>query len=338
MPTKNKQTIAVDHAEIIQVLDNILIKYGFSEDKAQLCATLFANASLDGVESHGINRFLPFLETVEKGIVDKEATAKQVGSFGALEQWDGQSGVGPVNAQLAMKRAIELSCSYGVGCVAMRNTNHWMRAGSYGLLAAEAGRIGMCFTNTKPNMAAWRGKRPSLGNNPLVIAIPGKEHPILLDMAMSVYSFGKMETLVADQSDQELTVGLDNKGNLTKDPKKVLDSGMAMPIGFWKGAGLSFVLDLVAGLLANGNTTSKIEDDETNISQVFMAIHLDRCATEQMQEDIISHSINFFKDQAVDAEGDVRYPGERMFATRKRQLVEGVSVDKSIWQKIVKLA
>ena len=93
-----------------------------------------------------------------------------------------------------MDRALALSRQHGLGCVALANTNHWMRGGSYGWQAVEAGAIGICWTNTMANLPAWGAPDPRVGNNPLVIAVPHADGPVVLDMAMSQFSFGALES------------------------------------------------------------------------------------------------------------------------------------------------
>src|SRR6185436_4931939 len=133
-------------------------------------------------------------ETIKNGIVDIHAAPELIGSYGAMEQWDGQGGVGNLNAHASMSRAISLARAGGVGCVALRNTNHWMRGGNYGWQAAEAGVIGICWTNTMPNLPPWGASEARLGNNPLVIAVPRQQGHVVLDMAMSQFSFGTLES------------------------------------------------------------------------------------------------------------------------------------------------
>ena len=126
--------------------------------------------------------------------VDPSAQPRVVARFGAMERWDGQRGTGNLNAHAAMSRAIALSREHGIGCVAMCNTNHWMRGGTYGWQAAEAGMIGICWTNTMPNLPPWGGAERAIGNNPLVIAVPRAKGPVVLDMAMSQFSYGTLES------------------------------------------------------------------------------------------------------------------------------------------------
>lgn len=134
----------VSFDELRQTLRRALLKVGFEQGRAELCARLFAETDRDGVYTHGLNRFPRFLEQIERGVVDVKAGATCAEARGALERWDGRSGPGNLNAHQSMARALELARQHGVGCVALKNTNHWMRGGSYGWQAAEAGALAFC--------------------------------------------------------------------------------------------------------------------------------------------------------------------------------------------------
>ena len=331
--------MTVDFNYIVDVLTKILLQYGFTRERARPCADLFARASLDGVNSHGVNRFLFFLETIDRGWVKVDASPVVVNSFGAVEQWDGQLGPGNLNAQFCMERTVSLAKSNGIGCVALRNTNHWLRAGSYGLQAADQGFVGICFTNTKPNMVVWGSAEARTGNNPLVIAIPNKNSPLLLDMSVSQYSYGKMSEYANRNEELPFEGGLDEKGAITKDPLKIIQSELALPVGFWKGSGLSVMLDLLVALLANGQTSSELQKDEYGNCQVFLAIDLNRMLPGEDQELIIQRVISYIKGgKLMPGQKGVRYPGERTMATRKKQLKEGVNLDPKIWNAILSKA
>ena len=186
------EELKIPYKQLLETFQVILFQEGFPETRANACAELFAKSSLDGVASHGLNRFPSFIRMIKEGYVDVRAEPLEIGRYGFFERWDGQRGAGNLNAHHCMNRAIKLSMDNGVGCVALKNTNHWMRAGNFGWQAVEQGCIGICFTNTKPNMPAWGGSEPVLGNNPLVIAFPRKEGPVVLDIAMSKFSYGKV--------------------------------------------------------------------------------------------------------------------------------------------------
>ncbi|MDN5211718.1 3-dehydro-L-gulonate 2-dehydrogenase [Fulvivirgaceae bacterium BMA12] len=326
----------VDYENIVEVLQRILLEHGFSDEKAKLCAELFAKASLDGVNSHGVNRFPFFLKTIKRGWVKVDAEPVKVSTFGALEQWDGKLGPGNLNAHFCMDTAISLARKHGIGCVAIRNTNHWIRAGNYGLQAAEAGQIGICFTNAKPNMVVWGGKEAKTGNNPLVIAIPNQQHPLLLDMSVSLYSYGKLWEYANRNEALPFDGGLDSQGTITKDPLKIIQSELALPAGLWKGSGLSIMLDLLVSLLAQGRTSSELGDEEYGNCQVFIAIDLKRLVPADEQEMTIQRVVDYVKSsEPMEGQNEVRYPGERTIATRERQIREGVEVDPRIWNEIL---
>src|SRR5690606_29744654 len=147
-----------------------------------------------------------------------------------------------------MGRAIEISKENGIGCVALRNTNHWMRGGNFGWQAGEAGGIGNCFTNAIPNMPAWGGSEPLLGNNPLVIGFRRAAGPVVVKVGVSQFSDGKMSAYLKENKQMPFEAGFDEKGKLTKDPKVILEKELTLPIGLWKGAGLSLMLDLLAAV------------------------------------------------------------------------------------------
>ena len=310
----------------------ILLSLDFSEDKAEQCAQIFAENSRDGVHSHGLNRFPTFVEYVKDGLVVPNAEPVKEGGFGNLEQWNGNLGPGMLNAKFCMDRAISLAKESSIACVAIKNTSHWMRGGTYGWQAAEAGMIAINFTNTIANMPPWGGIDPRLGNNPLVIAVPRKEGHVVLDMAISQYSFGKLNLYKSKNEQLPLPGGYDSEGNLTTDPGAIIESWRPLPIGFWKGSGLSLVLDLLATVLSQGQSTGTVTKNgsESGVSQVFIALRPTGSQTEYMIEEILAYT----KSSRVEKGKEILYPGENTLRTREKSLKDGVWVDEMIWEKV----
>ncbi len=312
----------------------VLLSLDFNQEAAEQSATIFAENSRDGVYTHGLNRFPTFVEYVRNGLIIPNVQPTQTGGFGAFEQWDGQLGVGTLAASFCMQRAIGLAGENGIGCVALKNTNHWMRGGTYGWQAAEAGMIGICFTNTIANMPPWEGIDARLGNNPLVIAIPKKEGHIVLDMAISQFSFGKLNLYKSKNEQLPLPGGYDNSGKLTTDPGDIIDSLRPLPIGFWKGSGLSLVLDLLASVLSQGRSTADVTrgGSESGVSQVFICISPEAGAgTDAIIENILAYTKS---SRTVGQGKEIRYPGENALRIRRKSLEAGVWVDDRIWEKV----
>jgi 3-dehydro-L-gulonate 2-dehydrogenase len=312
----------------------ILTSVDFADDKAEQCATIFAENSRDGVYTHGLNRFPVFVQHVKNGWVKPTAEPIKEGGIGAIEQWNGNLGPGMLNAGFCMNRAIELAKDNGIGCVAIKNSNHWMRGGTYGWQAAEAGYISICFTNTIVNLPPWGGLDPRLGNNPLVIAVPRKNGHVVLDMAISQYAVGKLVQYQDRGEELPLPGGYDKDGNLSTDAAAILESKRLLPVGFWKGSGLSLVLDLLATVLSGGNSTAKItaSGKESGLSQVFICI---KPNSDSQTAGLIEEIINYTKTSTPEHEGgSISYPGENSLKTRKKSLSEGVLVDEKIWNTV----
>ena len=317
---------------VTSTLKKILLSRGFTPERAELSARLFADSNRDGVPSHGLDRFSSYLAGMKRGLIDPTAEPRETWSNGALERWDGVSGPGNLNAHRCMNRALELSGQFGVGCVALSNTNHWMRGGNFGWQAADAGKIGICWTNTMPNLPPWGSNSPLIGNNPLVIAVPREGGHVVLDMAMSQFSYGALSRYSKEGRKLPVPGGYDDDGLLTTDPEAIGLSQRPLPIGFWKGSGLSILLDLMAAMLSGGKATCDIIPDpgkETGISQVFMAFSppdypglADRVIT----------SLN------PDGNSSAGYPGERTMNARRESLKSGLPVDRDVWERIIAIS
>lgn len=330
----------VPYEELLEALSGVLSGLGFTEDRARLAARQFADASRDGVYSHGVNRFPRFVRAIRNGLVDPQAMPVLVSRFGSLERWDGRSGPGMLNAHQCMQRAIELGRDHGMGCVALANTNHWMRGGNYGWQAADAGMIGICWTNTMPNLPPWGASDPRLGNNPIIIAVPRKQGHVVLDMAMSQFSYGAIESYRLKGQMLPVPGGFTRDGRLTSDPAEIEQSFRPLPVGYWKGSGLALMLDMLASVLSGGKATHEIASDperETRLSQVFIAIDPAALGSLETANAITGRIIDDFHRSKATAGERVRYPGEQVIKIRSENLQRGVPVNLSIWQQLLGL-
>lgn len=327
--------------EVHKQLASVLRKLGFSAVRADACARLFAETTCDGVYTHGINRFPRYVATIRNGSVVVDAEPKRTAGFGALERWDGQRGPGNLNALAMMERAIALSREHGMGCVAFCNTNHWMRGGTYGWQAAEAGCIGICWTNTMPNLPPWGGVERIIGNNPLVIGVPRPGGPVVLDMAMSQFSYGTLESYRKRGELLPVDGGFDEEGNLTRDPGAIERSWRPLPVGYWKGSGLSIVLDMMAAMLSLGKATHQISHDpvfESGISQMFLAINPECLGPGPKLAEIADGIVASLHNSKSAEEGKrVRYPGEETLRIRAENQRLGLPIEAAVWAEILSM-
>lgn len=318
--------------QLKQELERVLLALNFPQAKASLCAGIFAANSRDGVYSHGLNRFPVFVKHVQKGLTNPQAEPSLVEANGATEIWDGNLAPGMYNATICMDRAIALAKQHGISCVTIKNTNHWMRGGTYGWQAADAGCIGICFTNAIAGMPAWGGITPVLGNNPLVIAVPRTQGHVVLDMAMSQFSYGKMQEYELRNEQLPITGGFDEHNQPTTNPSIIRKTKRALPAGYWKGSGLAMILDILLVALTGGRSTASItaSGDEYGVTQCFICLSRPDLH-DKLVEEILSNTKN---SERADANTPISYPGERTLKTREKNMSEGIPVDEKIWREV----
>jgi len=137
----------IEFSMMQQTIFRALQKAGLDEESARTCARIHTESSCDGISSHGLNRVARFVDYVKKGWIDIHAQPALEKSLGAIAIYNGNRGIGITNALFAVEKAAEMAKEYGVGIVALKNSSHWMRGGSYGWHAAKQGMAAICWTN-----------------------------------------------------------------------------------------------------------------------------------------------------------------------------------------------
>ncbi|MDF2724315.1 MAG: malate/lactate dehydrogenase, partial [Paenibacillus sp.] len=191
-----------------------------------------------------------------------------------------------------------------------------------------------------PHMPPWGSKQAKLGNNPIVFAVPREEGHIVFDTAMSQFSYGKL--LIHRDSGEPLPVdgGYDQDGNLTRDAGLILAAKRMLPIGYWKGSGMAFMLDLLAMMISGGNGVLHIGKvgTDSHVSQIFIAIDATRFSdVEETQAKIRDVISDLHAAEPDEQGGQARYPGEETMRVRERNLREGIPVDEAIWRRVLEM-
>jgi 3-dehydro-L-gulonate 2-dehydrogenase len=230
-----------------------------------------------------------------------------------------------------------------VGIVALRNTTHWMRGGTYGWRAAERGAVAIAWTNTEACMPAWGARNTRIGNNPFVIAVPRAKGPLVLDMAMSQYSYGKLQVTRLKGEVLPTPGGFDAAGNLTAEPGPIERSMRILPTGYWKGSGLAILLDATAAILAEGLATNEVDrvgrGSCGGCSQVFIAFDPRRLGGTEFSERVADGVVDYVRSSTpAEDTREVRYPGEAQLRTRADHRAHGIVVDDGVWAEVLSLA
>jgi LDH2 family malate/lactate/ureidoglycolate dehydrogenase len=231
----------------------VLEHAGLTAHDARLTAGAFVLQQMRGVEHHGLARLPPLLDSIREGRVNARPAIRVIVESPSLILLDADHGPGTLACHEAMSRAIDAARTAGTAMAVVRNSSHFLAAAPYCLQAAEAGLIGIAFSNALPSMAYPGAHRPVLSNGPFGYAVPTSlGFPIAFDAAMTA-SGGQLVGLAQrGESLPSWLGGLDAEGQPTADPASILNGGSTLPIGMHKGAGLVLLFELLTGVLGGG--------------------------------------------------------------------------------------
>jgi LDH2 family malate/lactate/ureidoglycolate dehydrogenase len=253
---------------------------GLSSGAAARVAAALVEADMSGRASHGVLQAENYLVRLIAGAMSVAEAPVPVSDNGGAIVLDAAHMQGHLAAEAAIGLAIERARDKGVAVVAVRRGFHFGVAGRYVRMAAEAGCVGLAMCNTKPVMPAPGGAERLVGTNPLAIGLPQADAaPIVLDMATTAGTVGRMRQALAAGKPVPADWALDTEGRPTTDAATAM-AGLLLPAGGAKGFGLSFMIDLMAGLLSGGawgDGLGQMTDDATqpyNSSYLFIVLDI----------------------------------------------------------------
>jgi LDH2 family malate/lactate/ureidoglycolate dehydrogenase len=237
-------------AELVAFASRTFEAAGLPANDAEAVAMLMVEADLRGSDTHGVIRLPINIRRLKAGGNNPRPNIRIVQDRPSAALVDGDNGIGHLVMRFATQTAIEKAKKQGVAWVGARMSNHAGPAALYATMPLAHDMIGIYLAvGSNNHLPPWGSVENLLGTNPIAIAIPaGDEPPIVLDMAPTVAAFGKVR--LKAQRGEEMPVGwmIDREGKPLTDPKR-MDEGLLVPIGDYKGYGLSLVIGLLAGTL-----------------------------------------------------------------------------------------
>lgn len=317
---------------------------GAPANEAAIVANELVEASLMGLESHGVTRYIWYAEQVLGGRIKPGARVEVVRETPATAIVDVHFNFGPVGAQKMAQVAIAKARANGVSCVISRHCHHIGRLGSYTQRIAEQGLIGFgttCSHKEGHYVVPWGGKEARLATNPISYAAPTNDRPIVLDMSTSMISEGKIRTLMYQGKDLPPGCVLDSSGNPTTDPKAFYESpgGLILPFGGeqgYKGFGLSLLTMILGEVMAGEDIT-----DEYHYLNGLCLVSIDPTFFCDLGEfkGRMDRMCKYMKT-APPAPGfqDITTPGELDFRAWDERLKCGITLPDETWARIGKIA
>lgn len=328
--------------------------YGFSEEESKQITDVLLAADLSGIESHGVQRMIRYHKEITGGMVKIDAKPEVVFETPLSAVIEGNDAMGQTLGVQAMKMAIEKAKKSGFGMVTVRNSNHYGIAGYYSKMAAAEGLIGMSMTNTEAIMVPTFGKQAMLGTNPIAFAMPASPTPYSFDAATTVVPRGKLEVYVKRGNGLPIGWALDENGNDSDEPDRVLSNiinktgGGILPLGGsgemtsgYKGYGFAMLCEIATAILSGGTTSNYIykTPGRSNIAQCFIALDYGMFGDKKEIEASLSKYLQEVRDSnKADGQDRIYIHGEKEAEAHDRVLRDGVSLNEKTYAEMQMIA
>jgi LDH2 family malate/lactate/ureidoglycolate dehydrogenase len=334
----------VDHQHLARFLAALGLAHGIPASDAALLADTLVKAELWGHPSHGAIRLSWYLARIRTGAMHAVTEVETVRDSGSVVVLDGHDGLGQVVAQRAVELGVERARAHGISGVAVRNSGHFGTAAYFTRYAAERGCIALLATNASPAMAPWGGRTKLVGTNPWSIAAPGPDGEVLvMDMANTAVARGKVH--VAADRGEPIPDGWAARadGTPTTDAREAIE-GLILPVGGAKGYVMSFMFDVLAGVLTGSAFGSDVVGPyrpEGRSGAGHLLVTLD--VTAFADPDDYAAGVGALVAQVrgsepADGSDGVLTPGQLEDRNRARALNDGIRLSDQTWAELSALA
>jgi LDH2 family malate/lactate/ureidoglycolate dehydrogenase len=336
--------LTVQAEELTRFCTATLTYFGVPENDAALLADSLVTAELWGHSSHGMLRLPWYVDRLRSGVMTAVTEPHAALDGGAVSVLDGRHGIGQVLAMKAVGLGIERARQFGISAVAIRNSNHFGTAAYFTRESAKAGCVALLATNASPAMAPWGGRDKSIGTNPWSIAAPaGRRGIAVMDIANTAVARGKVYLAAERGVAIPDNWAADENGVPTTDATKAIH-GLILPMAGHKGYVISFMMDVLAGVLTGSQFGSKVVGpyDATKPSgcgHLLITIDIESMMPLAEFEQRIEALIDEIKDvpKAYGVE-EIFFPGELEDHNRKRLTESGITLADNTWQSMTKLS
>lgn len=319
----------------------VLTRLGVPEGAARAQAELLLEGDLRGHASHGLRRLDMLAQRLRSGAARATAEPTLTWTTDSVLTVDGDGGLGPPTARLAVAELLGRVGRTGVAVAAVRNANHLGMLAPYVEEMAAVGVVGIALTTSEALVHPWGGTQPLVGTNPVAVAVPvpGGD-PVVLDMATGQVSRGK----VLDHAARGLPLSpgdaVDAAGVPTTDAAAAVD-GAISPFGGPKGYALGLVIEVLVATLtrtALGEDVRGTLDPSDPATKGDVLIALDPTAFGPGCAEVADYLAVLRSAQPAPGHDRVLVPGDRARATREANLGDGVPVSQGTWARAREIA
>lgn len=315
-----------------------LVRAGVPREASEIQADQLIEGELRGHPSHGLLRLPRVIERIRNGVSNPATRGVHVWLGDALLKVDGQDGLGPVIATSAIEAIVTRAQRTGVATAVISRSNHLGMLSTYVERMALRGFVGIAMTTSEALVHPWNGRRAMIGSNPLAIGVPAEPGPLVLDMATSSVSMGKIHHYAAVGMALMDGWAIDADGEPTTDAEAAI-GGALTPFGA-KGYALSVAIEAAVGALTDSALGQEVHGTLDSVlrctkGDVFIAIR----ASGADRLDAVSSFLNDVRHSPRQCPDEpIRIPGDTARLARQRSPEVGIDVEPGLWRNIEALA
>lgn len=315
----------------LDLATEVLVGAGVRRGPAAQQADVLVDAECRRVPSHGLLRLPRLVRRIASGALDPRARGRQHWSSPTFLEVDGEQGLGPPVALSALEAVLPAALEHGVACAAVTNANHLGMIGFYARRVAEQGLVCLAMTSSEPLVHPWGGTRAMVGTNPLAIAVPSAPHPLVLDMATSTVSMGKVHDHARRGLPLEPGWALDAEGRETTDAASAVHGSVA-PFGGAKGYGLGVslgaLLSFVTGSAPDVDVRGTLDDvHPSSKGDLFVLLRGAQRPVEGFLDQVRA-------SPAADPRRPVAVPGDGAARRHRLAQADGLHIDDGLWAEL----
>lgn len=326
-------------------VNELFLKVGMNSKDAEFHSEALVQTNYWGIDSHGVIRVPAYVARMLNGAINVNPNIKVCSGSGALKVLDADSAAGFIGAREGMNTAIELAKENGIAACGVMNSNHFGAGALYARMAAQKGMIGIAMTNVKPLIIGQGASEPITGNNPIAVAVPTySEYPFVVDMSLSVVAGGKLTLAIKKNEKIPMNWATDKEGHPTDDPRKAFE-GYLLPIGDHKGLGLSYIVDILSGVITGGLFSKKMKsmyanpEEPSETGHFFIAIDISRIIGQEDMKARMQELKTYIKETPMWKEkSSMIFPGELEYQRECVRKKEGIPIPITTYNELLELA
>lgn len=332
--------VRCDGKAVERFLAELFTKTGASEESAEAVARAMSDASMRGVDTHGVRLTPHYLRGLDAGRIKKRPSVEVKRLATSVVHVDAGDGLGHLASFRGIEAGIAVARETGLAAVAIGNSTHHGATGVYTLAAARQGFAALGMTNADAIVAPHDGVAAFFGTNPITFAVPN-EHglPIHLDMASSSIPLNRVLLRRDTGTPLPPEVAIDAGGEMTVDPFK---AAALMPLGGanygYKGAGLAVMVDMLCSAFTgtlHGNRLPNFAGENVfwpaRLGHFFIIFDVGAFQPKRGFFQRVGEFLDDLRGQKARPGRKVMAPGDPEWAALKDRQAHGMPIDNATW-------